>query len=182
MDMAIRPIVTVPNDVLRQKAEKVTKFDDETKKLIKDLEDTVLSQRDPEGAGLAAPQIGVLKRVVLVRNFMADPNDPSKEVAQNFVLVNPKIVSKSKETIVDWEACLSIPNTYGKVERYKKVKVKALDADGEDIRLTATGYFAAIVQHEMDHLDGILFTDKTIGNLMTEEEIEELYSKAQFKY
>lgn len=175
--MAVKTILTFPDPILLKKAGKITKFDDELKTVVQDLLDTVLSAKDPEGAGLAAPQIGVSKRVVIVRNFIPDPNDPSKDIAHNIVLVNPKIISKSKETTLDWEACLSVPNVYGKVERYKKIKIKAQDENGEDFRLNATGYFAAIIQHEMDHLDGILFTTKVVGQTLTESELEELYKK-----
>lgn len=180
--MAVRPILTEPNGILRKKSEKVTKVDREVETIIRDLTDTVLSAKDPEGAGLAAPQIGYNKRIAIVRNFMPDPNDPSKELAQNIVMINPKIISKSKETATDWEACLSIPDTYGKVERYKKVKVKAQDINGEVFRLTASGYFAAVIQHEIDHLDGILFIDRVIGETFSEGELEDLHSKSQFKY
>ena len=88
-------------------------------------------------------------------------------------MINPKIISQSKDTIVEYEGCLSVPNSYGKVERNKKVKIKAQDESGETIRLTASGFFSAVIQHEIDHLNGVLFTSKTIGGLLTEKEFDQ---------
>lgn len=179
--MAVRPIVTIPNPVLTQPCEKVFVqdgvLDEETKSLIQDLLDTLEHAKHPEGAGISANQIGVSKRVCVVRNYIPDPTNQRRQLIQSFVLINPKIVSASKETTIDWEACLSVPNTFGKVERFKKVKVKAINDVGEQIRLTATGYFALVIQHELNHLDGILFTTKVIGKTMTEEELDKLYER-----
>jgi peptide deformylase len=174
--MSVVPILKVPDEKLYLQCEKVTDFGEETRKIIEDMKDTLDSAREPEGAGLAAPQIGALKRVVVVRNFYKDPADGSKTVFEEFVLVNPKIVSTSKELVTDWEGCLSVPDVYGKVERFKKIKIKALNEEGEEIRLTATGFFATVIQHEMDHLDGIIFTSKVIGETLNEKELDRLYN------
>jgi len=170
--MAVKPIITIPNKVLREKTEKVKNVDSEVASLAKDLLDTVRVAKDPEGAGLAATQIGVSKRVCVVRNFFKDPANPEKILSEDIILINPKIISNSKETEVDWEGCLSVPDKYGKVERFEKVKITAVGIDGKDIKIKASGYFARIVQHEIDHLDGILFTDKVIGETISEEELE----------
>ncbi len=169
------PIVTVPDPVLNKKCQKIEEFDDETKKLGKDLVETLLNAKNPEGAGLAAPQIGILKRVIVVRKFMSNPLDPYKELSQEFILFNPEVISHSPDKETDWEGCLSIPDTYGKVERPKKVKVKAQNQNGEEITLNASGFFSRVIQHEIDHLDGILFTDKTVGKVLNEEQLDKLY-------
>lgn len=173
--MSVVPIIKAPNQALNTKCEKVKDFDEQTKKIVTDLMDTLLNARNPEGAGLAAPQIGILKRICIVRNFYKDVEDPGKTASQEIVLINPKIISKSKETDVDWEACLSIPDTYGEVERASKIKVKAYDVEGHELRVNASGYLSRIIQHEIDHLDGILFTSKTLGKILSEKELEELY-------
>lgn len=172
--MAIRKIISVPDPVLYQKAVKITKIDEETKELAKDLIDTLNNAIDPEGAGLAAPQIGILKRMIVVRRFYKDPMNPNNTVFENIVLINPKYVSKSRETELDWEACLSVPNRYGRVERAKKIKVNAQDVEGNDMRIKASGFFARVIQHEIDHLEGEIFTDKVVGKTISESELDEL--------
>ncbi|MDC0449039.1 peptide deformylase [bacterium] len=177
--MAVVPILTVPNPLLEQKCKKVEKVDEETKQLVQNLLDTLRDAKDPEGAGLAAPQVGVLKRVCIVRKFLPnpDPNSTRPYTTQEQVLINPKIISADKETTLDYEGCLSIPNTYGKVLRAKKLKIKALDELGNKIRIKANDEYARIIQHEMDHLDGILFTTKLVGETLTEKELDKLYEK-----
>ena len=170
--MAVVPIIIAPDNRLLQKCEKVTDFGNETQIIIKNLKDTLENAKNPEGAGLAAPQIGVLKRIIVVRNFIFNPSDKEKPLVQEHVLINPKVVSTSKETITEWEGCLSIPDTYGQVERYKKIKIKAQDESGQTIRLTASGYFSAVIQHEMDHLEGVLFTSKTVGEILNEKDFD----------
>lgn len=172
--MPIRPIITIPNKVLVEKTEKVKIIDETVLKLAKDLLDTVKEAKNPEGAGLAATQIGVGKRVCVVRNFFNDPQNPEKILSEDIILINPKIVSKSKETELDWEGCLSVPDVYGKVERYTKIKVSALGMDGKDIKFKANGFLARTIQHEIDHLDGILFTKRVIGKTINEKELENL--------
>ncbi|MBN1162143.1 peptide deformylase [Patescibacteria group bacterium] len=172
--MAVKPIVTIPDERLYKKTIKVKEFDKEIKELVQNLKDTVLSAKEPEGAGLAAPQIGSDKRVCIVRNFFLDPDNNNLEASEDFILINPKIISKSKETELDFEGCLSVPDIYGKVQRYRKIKVKALNETGELIRLSASGFFSRTIQHEIDHLNGEIFTDKVVGNIYTLKELEEL--------
>uniref|UniRef100_A0A7C4XIE2 Peptide deformylase n=1 Tax=candidate division WWE3 bacterium TaxID=2053526 RepID=A0A7C4XIE2_UNCKA len=178
--MAVIKIVTIPNQILTTPAKKVVVFDNETRTLISDLLDTAREAKNPEAAGLAAPQIGISRRVCVVREFFVNPSNKDKLVAKDYVLVNPKIISASKEKELDIEACLSVPNVYGMVERAKKVKVKAQDGDGNEIRLTASGFLARVVQHEIDHLDGILFTSKLVGKSYTEEELEKIESGVRY--
>jgi len=163
--MAVKAILKFPNLILTTPCTK-DKIDDSTKQLIQDLKDT-LDTAKPIGAGLAAPQIGVLKQVFIARKFLQDPSNTENEIHEDFAFINPKIISFSDQKEIDWEGCLSIPNTYGKVERPKKVKIKAQNEKGERIQVTASGLFARIIQHEVDHLNGILFTSKIIGETVS---------------
>lgn len=144
--MARRKIRTVPDPVLREPARKVPLIDSSVLKLIDDMIDTL---RAANGVGLAAPQVGVPLRVAVIEI-------PGEEV---ITLINPEIVKKKGErTIV--EGCLSIPGYQGDVKRAVTVKVKARDRDGREIRITATGdTLAQALEHELDHLDGRLYTD-----------------------
>ncbi len=173
--MAVRKIVTIPNEVLNTKSEKIRTIDQSVKDLAQDLLDTLNVAKDPEGAGIAANQIGVAKKVCVVRNFFDDPSNRNGYSHEDYVLINPKIVSTSKETEIEYEGCLSVPDTYGEVERFSKIKVDAQDLAGNGIRIKAGGYFARTIQHEIDHLNGILFTQRIVGKAISEKELEDLY-------
>ncbi len=143
--MAIRNVVQVGDEVLRKKCFEVTAFDEKLAQLLDDLRDTV---RKEDGAGLAAPQVGILRRVVVV------------DVKEGFYeFVNPVIVeSKGEQT--GYEGCLSVRGKRGIVKRPLVVKVEYSDRKGKRKKLTARGFFARAVCHELDHLDGILYTDR----------------------
>ena len=173
--MAVKPIITIPNKLLEDPTEKVGKITDYIKDVAEDLMDTVLKAEDPEGAGLSANQIGVNKRMCAVRNFYEDSKTGNVS-SEDTILINPKIISHSNETGMDWEGCLSVPDVYGQVPRFKKIKIKAKGIDGQKVRLTASGYFARVIQHELDHLEGILFTERVQGKTITEAEFEKLFS------
>lgn len=158
--MAVIPIVKTPDPILNKKTKKVREFGKSTKKIIKDLKDTLDRASDPEGAGLSANQIGVPKSICVIRNFFPDPLNPEEDLFEEKVLINPKIISKSKETELEWEGCLSVPDTYGKVSRSTKIKVRYQDEQGETHQETAHDFYARVIQHEIDHLNGILFTSK----------------------
>ncbi len=143
--MAIRNVVQEGDDVLRKKCFEVTAFDEKLWQLLDDMKDTV---REEEGAGLAAPQVGVLRRAVVV------------DVEEGFFeFVNPVIV-QSKGEQRGWEGCLSVRGKRGIVTRPDVVKVEFFDRFGKKKKLTARGFFARAVCHELDHLDGILYIDK----------------------
>ena len=143
--MAIRNVVQVGDDILRKKCFEVTAFDDKLAQLMDDLRDTV---RKEEGAGLAAPQVGVLRRAVVV------------DVSEGFYeLINPVIVEQKGEQ-TGWEGCLSVRGKRGIVTRPQTVKVEYRDRNGKKRKLTAHGFFARAVCHELDHLDGILYIDR----------------------
>ncbi|MFC1700286.1 peptide deformylase [Patescibacteria group bacterium] len=172
--MTVKPIITIPNKLLEDPTEKVGEITDYIKDVASHLMDTVLKAKDPEGAGLSANQIGVNKKMCVVRNFYKDPKT-GNENSEDTILINPKVISHSNETEMGWEGCLSVPDTYGQVPRFKKLKVKAKGLDGKKIRITASGYFARVIQHELDHLNGILFTERVQGKTITEEELEKLF-------
>lgn len=172
--MAVVEIRTIPDPILREKSSKVGGITNEVKTIAKNLLDTLDKAKEPEGSGLAAPQLGILKRIIAVRDFLPDPQDPQKYLTQDHILINPRIISSSKETQKVLEGCLSVPNIYGKVERPKKIKIKAIDLEGNETRFKATGYLSSVIQHEIDHLDGVLFTDKVIGETYTEQELESM--------
>jgi peptide deformylase len=152
--MAIREIVTLPHPVLKQKARKVGEFTPELNKLIDDMVETM---REAPGVGLAAPQVGVSRRVIVVE--FGDEEDPDV-LPKLFVVVNPEIVRFSQEAVEGTEACLSIPGLAGTVERPGEITVKGLNRQGKPVRIKASGWLARIFQHEIDHLDGILFVDR----------------------
>ena len=152
--MAIREIVTTPNPVLRKKAHKVTDFGPEIQKLIDDMVETM---RVAPGVGLAAPQVDVSQRVVVVEYGDDEDEDVPKKL---FTLVNPEIIRYSPETMLGNEGCLSVLGFQGEVERSLEVTVKALNRHGKPVRIKAKGWMARIFQHEIDHLDGVLFVDR----------------------
>jgi peptide deformylase len=175
--MAIVPIVKTKNnnfeipEILHTKCAEVKTVGREAKNIAQNLLDTALAAKDPEAAGLSAPQIGINKRICLVRDFRFAGDE---EITTEYILINPEITNKSRATDIKYEACLSIPNLFGQVQRAKKITVKALNLDGKQIKIKAKDFFARVIQHELDHLDGILFTDKAIGKLLTEQELEKL--------
>jgi peptide deformylase len=156
--MSIRKIVTPPAPVLREKARKVRAFTSELQTLLDDMIETM---RDAPGVGLAAPQVAVGQRVIVVE-YGEDEEDPEAEShsKQLYVVVNPEIIRHSDDTLMGNEGCLSIPGYYGEVERYRWVTVKGYTRQGEAFRMKAEGWLARIFQHEVDHTDGILFTDR----------------------
>jgi peptide deformylase len=152
--MAIRKIITLNNQVLRQKARKVTDFGPELQQLIDDMVETM---RSAPGVGLAAPQVEVSKRVIVVEYGDEDDETVPPKL---YVLVNPEIVRFSTETLEGTEGCLSIPGLVGDVERSEAITVKGLNRQGVPVRIKASGWLARIFQHEIDHLEGILFVDR----------------------
>lgn len=151
-------IITLPNEHLRQKSKKVHIVNQDVKKLIKNMEQATLSWEDSRkhevGVALAAVQIDSLERVVIIRNNFEDKSDRTFQV-----FLNPQIVKQMGEIVEDFEGCLSIKNIYGKVPRYTKVKIKAMDLDGREVRITAEGFLARVFQHEIDHTKGTVFID-----------------------
>ena len=152
--MAILDIVTFPEPSLRLKSKQVTKFDTELQTLIDNMFETM---RAAPGVGLAAPQIGESRRLVVVE-YTEDEDENAKP--KKYVLVNPEIIRRSEEMVTDIEGCLSLPGLAGMVERHEAVTVKAKNRFGKPLKIEADGWLARIFQHEIDHLDGVLYIDR----------------------
>ena len=162
--MAYRNIVTQEDPILHKTCRPVTAFNARLHQLLDDMADTLI---ESNGVGLAAPQVGVLRRAVLV----LETNVPDDEDEYIIELINPEIVESSGEQ-EDSEGCLSVPGEYGIVKRPMQVRVRAQDRNGEWFEVEGTGLTARCFCHELDHLEGILFTDH--ARMLTEEEIEAL--------
>ena len=147
--MALRKIIEYPEPLLRLKARKVETFDEELKVLIKDMAETMY---DAPGVGLAAPQVAESIRLIVVDTTQ------SEDEQQYMALVNPEIVEHEGNQM-DEEGCLSVPELTAQVKRFKKITVRYQSADGTELELTTEDRFAVILQHEIDHLNGVLFID-----------------------
>lgn len=154
--MSVREIVTVPAPVLRRKARRVTDFGSELQTLIDDMVETM---RAAPGVGLAAPQVNVPLRVIVVEFGSEEDEEAPPKL---YTVVNPEIVRAEGDIVNGVEGCLSIPGFVGEVERYSHITVKGQNRHGRPIRIKAQGWLARIFQHEIDHLDGILFTDRAL--------------------
>ncbi len=152
--MALRDIVTLPNPILRRKARKVTDFGPELQTLIDDMIETM---RKAPGVGLAAPQVDLSQQLIVVE--FGDEEDETVP-PKTYVLANPEIVKLSKETLKGVEGCLSIPGIVGEVERAEIAFIKGLNRRGQPVKIKAQGWLARIFQHEIDHLNGVMFVDK----------------------
>ena len=145
--MAILQIRKLGDPVLRSRTKKVEKITEKTNELLDNMIDTMYAK---DGVGLAAPQVGILQRVAVVN------------VGENLIeLINPEIISESGKSIME-EGCLSVPNELGEVIRAEKIKVKTLNREGKEITFETENFEARAIQHELDHLDGVLFIDKTV--------------------
>ncbi len=151
--MAVREIIGTDNPVLRRKGKKIQKITPETTRLIDDMVETM---RQAPGVGLAAPQVAQSVRL-FVAELEQDPELPGS--GKLYVVINPEYLYKSEEMTSGVEGCLSVPGYAGEVERHTKVAIKGLDPRGRKIKLEAEGWLARVFQHEIDHLDGVLFTD-----------------------
>lgn len=151
-------IITLPNSHLREKSQRVHVVTDDVKKLVKEMEKATLDWEDSRphelGVALAAVQIDKLERVVIVRNDFENKDDRTFSV-----LLNPEVIKGEGEPELDHEGCLSVKDVYALVPRYPKVRVKALDLQGRELRIRAEGFLARVLQHEIDHTNGIVFVD-----------------------
>jgi peptide deformylase len=155
--MAVQKVIKMGHPLLLQQAASVENFNTpELDKLIIDMKDTMA---DLNGAGLAAPQIAVSLRVIIF-GVTANPRYPDMEAVPETVLINPKIIILDSEKESDWEGCLSVPHMRGLVPRYKSIKYQGYTEKGALIEREASGFHARVVQHELDHLDGILYPQR----------------------
>jgi peptide deformylase len=172
-------IIALPNPSLRKKSARVGIITDEVLAVIADMRDATInwdeSREHEVGVALAAVQIDRLYKIVIVRNDYDNKDDHTFTT-----FINPKITKYEGEIVSDFEGCLSVKDIYGKVPRYTKVKVKALDEKGKEFRVTAEGFLARIFQHEIDHTNGIVFIDhikdspEAFFKLMDDGKLEEL--------
>jgi len=146
--MAILPVLQFPDERLKTKASPVDEVNDEIRNIIDDMFETMYAEN---GVGLAATQVDIHKRIVVI--------DVSENKEQAFALINPEITQKSDDVVINEEGCLSVPGCYAKVERSTEVTVQALDRDGKPFTLTGHELLAICIQHELDHLNGVLFVD-----------------------
>ncbi|NLB71396.1 MAG: peptide deformylase [Chloroflexi bacterium] len=170
--MAILDIVTFPDPSLRIKAKPVRKFDKELQTLIDDMFETM---RNEPGVGLAAPQIGQSLQLAVIEYAEEPENeDAPAPKPKRYVLVNPEIVQRSEDMVEAMEGCLSVPGLIGLVDRHEAITVKALTRHGKPQKIKVEGWMARIFQHEMDHLNGVLYIDRAseIYEPVTEEAIE----------
>ncbi len=149
--MALLKVYEYPDPILKKKAEKVEKVDDELRRFMDDMLETMY---DAVGVGLAAPQVGVSKRIVVI------DTTHEGEKPEPLYLVNPEIIWKSEEKVCGEEGCLSVPEQRAEVERFASVKLRYLDYDGKEHEELIEDFLAIVVQHELDHLDGILYIDR----------------------
>jgi len=177
--MALRPVLRYPDPQLRQPTAPVEKVDESVRELVADMIETMI---DANGAGLAAPQVHVPLRLVV---FQAPESrsDPGLSEAERYdhtapltVLFNPEIEILSKEEEGGWEGCLSVPGLRGYVERPSRIRYRGLDANGKPLERTASGFHARVVQHEVDHLDGVLYPQRMrdLSKLIFESEAHHL--------
>lgn len=174
--MALREIVYLPNPILRKKAKPVTKFDKDLQTLIDDMIETL---REAPGVGLAAPQINLPMQLAVIEYAEGEDDEEREEDApppekKLYVIINPEITKVSEEKVLGIEGCLSIPGLIGEVERHEAIQVKALNRHGNPVKLKVDGWMARIFQHEIDHLNGVLFTDKAtqVWKPRDDEEVE----------
>lgn len=171
--MALLDIITPENPVLRKKAIKVVDF--KSSKFQQLIDDMVETMVDAPGVGLAAPQVAVSQRLIVVRLPDATEEDIEEygdQAGVVYAVANPKIIKSSKDRVAGVEGCLSLPGLLGEVDRHESVVITGQDRHGKNWRLKAKGWLARVFQHEIDHLDGILFTDLTDKVWEAEEDEE----------
>jgi peptide deformylase len=161
--MPAREVILIPHPTLRKEAAPVADFGPETQQLIDDMIETL---HEKSGAGLAAPQVNVSQQVILVE-FGSEEDEEIPPTL--YVTINPKITRFSPETVVGAEGCLSIPRMMGEVERAEEIVVEGQDRHGKPLKMRLRGWVARIFQHEIDHLNGILYTDRTTNVWETDE-------------
>jgi peptide deformylase len=177
--MTVLEIQKLNSPILRKQTRKVTKFDRDLQTLIDNMIETM---REASGVGLAGPQVDQPLRLTVVET-LPDRDEEGNEIEGSrelFVLVNPEIVWRSDEMVKGIEGCLSIPGWVGEVSRHKSIRIKAQDRKGRNVRMRLYDWTARIVQHEVDHLDGVLYIDKLTGpeSFWTEDEFAEMQETA----
>lgn len=175
--MSALPIIQPDNPILRRPAARVIDFGPELQNLIDDMLDTLVNAC---GAGLAGPQVTHSLRIILARLPGAEEcrRNHTEDARKLHIVVNPKIIRRSEETATSVEGCLSLPGLLGDVERHQSIEIAGQDRDGRPLRLTASGWLARVFQHEIDHLDGILYIDIATRVWRPDAEKEAIASEA----
>jgi peptide deformylase len=178
--MTVLDIVTLPSKILRNRTQPVKNYDAELQQLIDNMIETM---REAPGVGLAAPQIGQSIKLTVIET-LPEIDDDGNEIEGSrdlYVITNPEIVWTSRKTVEGIEGCLSIPGYLGEVERFESIRVRAQDRHGKKIKLRLNGWTARIFQHEIDHLNGVLYIDRLTDqeNFWTEEEFEATQTAAE---
>ncbi len=178
--MTLLDIVTLPNKILRNRTQPIMNFDAPLQLLVDDMIETM---RDAPGVGLAAPQIGRSIKLTVIET-LPEVDEEGNEIEDSrelFVITNPEIVWTSRDTVDGIEGCLSIPGYLGEIERYDSIRVRAQDRHGKKIKLRLSGWTARIFQHEIDHLNGVLYIDRLTDqeNFWTEEEFDAMQETAE---
>jgi len=169
--MALRKIVTLPDPVLKRKARVVTRFGKDLHSLLDDMVETM---REAPGVGLAAPQIGLSERIIVVEYFAKEEDEEVEDAPKKvWAMINPEIVKASEELVMGVEGCLSIPGLVGEVERHAEVQVKGMNRHGKPVKIKAKGWLARIFQHEIDHLNGVLFPERAVQVWQPRQEVEQ---------
>lgn len=154
--MSVLPLFEYPHPVLREIAEPVKVVDSDIRRLLDDMLETMYADK---GVGLAAPQVGVLKRLIVIDAHQHDDKEDVVQKGKPMFLINPEIIYRSPETIMFCEGCLSIPGQNADVKRFQTIRVRYLDDEGQAQEIEVSDYEAVVIQHEIDHLDGILYID-----------------------
>ena len=169
--MTLRTIVTLPDPVLKRKAHTVAKFDKDLHTLLDDMVETM---REAPGVGLAAPQIGLSERIIVIEYYEREEDEEVEDAPKKvWAMINPEIVKSSPEMVMGVEGCLSIPGLVGEVERNEQVWVKGMNRHGKPMKVKAKGWLARIFQHEIDHLNGVLFTERAVRVWQPQQETVE---------
>lgn len=174
--MAVLEVVKMGNPLLREVSHEVVVADIMTKAFQERLDDLIETMRHENGAGIAAPQVGLLQRIFAME-MNANPRYPNKGTFPLYVAINPSIEVLSHNTVDSWEGCLSIPNIRGKLQRHPSIKLSALDRAGIPFEVQLDGFAAIVAQHELDHLNGTLLIDRmdSMKTLTFQEEYEKFW-------
>lgn len=155
--MSVLKLYTYPEPILKKKAEKVKKVDDEIRRLLDDMLETMYADA---GVGLAAPQVGISKRIVVIDVEQSGDDENGFVKGNPLFLINPEIIWRSDELVCGEEGCLSVPQQRAEVERHAQVRVHYIDYNGQEQEILGDGLLSVCLQHELDHLDGILYIDR----------------------
>ena len=158
--MALLKIARLGHPVIRGGAELVTEGELRSREIQTFIDDMIESMRDADGVGIAAPQVHIAKRIIVIEVSADNPRYPDQEPIPLTAIVNPQMLSQSTEQQEGWEGCLSVPDLRARVPRAYSVELAGIDRNGDEVHIRASGFFARVIQHEVDHLQGHVFLDR----------------------